>query len=101
LDAKMAVRRVYFHLTQWRRQEVVDCDLSDYFNTIPHGPLMKCVARRIADGSVLGLIKSWLEAPVMERLKRGYQRRTEARDSHRGTPQGAVVTLPTKLRKAC
>lgn len=92
LDAKMAVRRVYFHLTQWRRQEVVDCDLSDYFNTIPHGPLMKCVARRIADGSVLGLIKSWLEAPVMERLKRGYQRRTEARDSHRGTPQGAVVS---------
>ncbi len=96
LDAKMAVRRVYFHLTQWRRQEVVDCDLSDYFTTIPHGPLMKCVARRIADGAVLAVIKSWLEAPVMERLKRGYQRRTEAKDSHRGTPQGAVVTPRTQ-----
>jgi RNA-directed DNA polymerase len=58
LDAKMAVRRVYFHLTQWRRQEVVDCDLSDYFTTIPHGALMKCVARRIADGAVLAVIKS-------------------------------------------
>lgn len=92
LDAKTAVRRVYFHLTQWRRQEVVDGDLSDYFTTIPHGALMKCVARRIADGSVLAMIKRWLEAPVMERLKRGYQRRTEARDSHRGTPQGAVVS---------
>lgn len=92
LDAKMAVRRVYFHLTQWRRQEVVDGDLSDYFTTIPHGALMKCVARRIADGTVLAVIKRWLEAPVMERLKRGYQRRTEARDSHRGTPQGAVVS---------
>ena len=92
LDAKMAVRRVYFHLTQWRRHEVVDCDLSDYFNTIPHGPLMKCVVRRIADGSVLAVIKRWLEAPVMERLQRGYQRRTEARDRHRGVPQGAIVS---------
>ena len=92
LDAKMAVRRVYFHLTQWRRQEIVDCDLSDYFNTIPHGPLMKCVARRIADGAVLAVIKSWLEAPVRERLARGYQRRTEARDNHRGTAQGAIVS---------
>jgi group II intron reverse transcriptase/maturase len=92
LDAKMAVRRVYFHLTEWRRQEVVDCDLSDYFTTIPHGALMKCVARRVADGAVLAVIKNWLEAPVMERLKRGYQRRTEAKDSHRGTPQGAVVS---------
>ena len=92
LDAKMAVRRVYFHLTQWRRQEVVDGDLSDYFNTIPHGALMKCVVRRIADGTGLAVIKRWLEAPVMERLKRGSQRRTEARDSHRGTPQRAVVS---------
>jgi group II intron reverse transcriptase/maturase len=92
LDAKMAVRRVYFHLTQGRRHEVVDCDLSDYFTTIPHGPLLKCVARRIADGQVLAGIKRWLEAPVMERLKRGYQRRTEARDTPRGVPQGAVVS---------
>ena len=92
LDAKMAVRRVYFHLTQWRRHEVVDCDLSDYFTTIPHGALMKCVARRIADGSVLTILKRWLEAPVMERLKRGYQRRTQARDCHRGVPQGAIVS---------
>jgi RNA-directed DNA polymerase len=98
LDAKMAVRRVYFHLTQWHRHEVVDCDLSDYFTTIPHGALMKCVTRRIADGSVLTILKRWLEAPVMERQKRGYQRRTEAKDGHRGLPQGAVVTPLTKLQ---
>ncbi len=42
VDAKMALRRVYFHLAQYRRTEVVDADLADYFNTIPHGPLMKC-----------------------------------------------------------
>lgn len=58
LDAKMAVRRVYFHITQFGRREVVDGDLSDYFNTIPHGPLMKCVARRVSDGQVLSVIKS-------------------------------------------
>ena len=48
LDAKMAVRRVYFHLRSGR-EEVVDGDLRDYFNTIPHGALMKSVARRVAD----------------------------------------------------
>ena len=53
LGAKMAVRRVYLHVTQTGRRDVVDADLTDYFNTIPHGPLMKCVARRVADGAVL------------------------------------------------
>jgi RNA-directed DNA polymerase len=50
LGAKMAVRSVYLHVTQTGRRDVVDADLTDYFNTIPHGPLMKCVARRVADG---------------------------------------------------
>src|SRR6185437_9963347 len=49
-DAKMAVRRAYFHIPQHKRREVVDADLSDYFSTIPHGPLLRCVARRVADG---------------------------------------------------
>ena len=56
-EAKAAVRRVYFHLTEGHRLEVADCDLSDYFGTIPHGPLMKCVARRVADGQLLAAIK--------------------------------------------
>src|ERR1017187_9706281 len=53
MDAKMAVRRAYFHVTQHNRREVVDADLSDYFTTIPHGPLMRCLSRRVADGQVL------------------------------------------------
>jgi RNA-directed DNA polymerase len=40
LDAKLAIRRVYFHVTERGLSEVVDADLSDYFNTIPHGPLV-------------------------------------------------------------
>ena len=44
-DAKTAVRLVYYQVTQKGRQEVVDADLSDYFNTIPHGALLRCLSR--------------------------------------------------------
>jgi len=92
LGAKMALRRVYFHVTRSGRSEVVDADLSDYFNTIPHGPLMKCVARRVSDGRVLTLIKQWLIAPVVEREGRREQRTAEARRRSRGVPQGGSVS---------
>lgn len=91
LDAKMAIRKVYFHL-KFGLREVVDGDLRDYFNTVPHGPLMKSLARRVADGQVLSVIKAWLNAPVIERTERGDQRTTTARDEHRGTPQGGVIS---------
>jgi group II intron reverse transcriptase/maturase len=92
LGAKMALRRVYFHVTQRGRSEVVDADLSDYFGTIPHGPLMKCVVRRVADGRVLTLIKLWLLAPVVEREGRRERRTAEARRRSRGTPQGGSIS---------
>jgi RNA-directed DNA polymerase len=93
LDAKMAVRRAYFHITQHGRREVVDADLSDYFTTIPHGPLMRCVSRRVADRHVLTVIKQWLRAPVCERTNRNtFLRTTEARDRKRGTPQGGSAS---------
>lgn len=92
LDAKMALRRVYFHITQHQRTEVVDGDLSDYFGTIPHGALMKCLARRVADGQVLALVKQWLIAPVVEKEGRREQRTAESRRRSRGTPQGGVIS---------
>jgi RNA-directed DNA polymerase len=92
LGAKMALRRVYFHVTKHGRREVVDADLSDYFNTIPHGALMKCVARRVADGRVLTSIKQWLVAPAVERSGRSERRTAEARRRSRGTPQGGVIS---------
>lgn len=92
VDAKMAVRRVYFNVTERGLREVVDADLSDYFNTIPHGPLMRCMSRRIADGSLLSVVKRWLQAPVVERRERGERRTTVAADTNRGTPQGGVAS---------
>ena len=92
LDAKMAVRRAYFHVTARGLCEVVDADLRDYFDTIPHGRLMRCLSRRIADGRVLSVIKQWLRAPVVERTGRGECRTTDAANQSRGVPQGAPIS---------
>lgn len=91
-DARRAVRQVRFHLNQRGRTDVVDADLSNYFSTIPHGQLMKCVARRVSDRRVLGVIKQWLIAPVLERKGRHVRRTTESRNTSRGTPQGGVIS---------
>jgi RNA-directed DNA polymerase len=72
--------------------EVVDADLSKYFDTIPHGPLMQSVARRIVDREVLRLLKAWLKAPVEERDEKGNRRMTGGKGSTCGTPQGGVVS---------
>jgi RNA-directed DNA polymerase len=80
--------------------EVVDADLSGYFDSIPHAELMKSVSRRVSDRHLLGLIKRWLEAPVEESDARGRkQRTTRNKDEGRGTPQGAPITPPTILRR--
>ena len=73
--------------------EVVDADLSGYFDSIPHAELMKSVARRVSDGRMLRLIKMWLEAPVEEHDERGGRRRTTRnKDEGRGTPQGSPIS---------
>jgi RNA-directed DNA polymerase len=73
--------------------EVVDADLSGYFDSIPHAELMKSVARRISDGRVLRLIKMWLEAPVEETDERGRKERTTRnKDEGKGTPQGSPIS---------
>ena len=73
--------------------EVVDADLSGYYDSIPHAELMKSVARRVSDRHMLHLIKMWLEAPVEETDDRGRRHRTTRnKDQRRGTPQGAPIS---------
>ena len=86
-----AVRRVHA-LLQQGYTEVVDADLSKYFDTIPHRELMQSVARRIVDRDVLRLIKLWLRAPVEERDDDGTRRMTGGKASRQGTPQGGVIS---------
>lgn len=73
--------------------EVVDADLSGYFDSIPHSELMKSLARRISDRHLLHLLKMWLEMPVEEIDERGRKHRTTRnKDEGKGTPQGAPIS---------
>lgn len=72
--------------------EVVDADLSKYFDAIPHRELLQCVARRVVDRDVLRLVKRWLKVPVEERDEQGRRRRSGGQGNSRGTPQGGVIS---------
>jgi len=73
--------------------EVIDADISKYFDTIPHSNLMATVAERISDGAMLRLIRMWLKAPVMEMDKDGTKRNIGGgKGNRKGTPQGGVVS---------
>src|ERR1700693_345851 len=73
--------------------DVVDADLSRYFDSIPHDELLKSVARRIVDRHVLRLIKLWLKAPIEERDGGdGTRRIGGGKSNSRGTPQGGVAS---------
>jgi len=73
--------------------EVIDADISKYFDTIPHSNLMAVVAERICDGAILHLIQMWLKAPIMEVDKDGTKRNIGGgKGNSQGTPQGGVIS---------
>ena len=90
-SAQDAVQEVHRRLCKGYT-DVVDADLSKYFDTIPHQELMQWVARRVVDRQMLKLIKAWLKAPVEERDERGNRRMTGGKRSKMGTPQGGVIS---------
>jgi RNA-directed DNA polymerase len=86
-----AIKDVHRHICRGYT-DVVDADLSNYFDTIPHRDLMQSVARRIVDRHVLWLIKLWLKAPIEERDGDGTRRMSGGKGRTRGTPQGGVAS---------
>jgi RNA-directed DNA polymerase len=87
--AQQAIDAIKVALLSGRR-EVVDADLSGYFDTIPHAELMRLVRGRVSDGSILKLVKGWLRAPIMEEDPESGVKRTVK--NRRGTPQGGVIS---------
>src|SRR6195256_5901487 len=87
-----AVKEVHRHICRGYT-DVVDADLSRYFDSIPHAELLKSVARRIVDRQVLRLIKLWLKAPIEEQDDGdGTRRLGGGKSNTRGTPQGGVAS---------
>ena len=86
-----AVREVH-RLLLAGHTDVVDADLSQYFDEIPHRDLLRSVAQRVADRKVLRLIKLWLKAPVAEQDERGHWVMTGGKQRTKGTPQGGVLS---------
>jgi group II intron reverse transcriptase/maturase len=86
-DAHQAMNDVNVHL-RYGKTQVIDADISKYFDNIPHDKLLKLIAKRIVDKNILRLIKMWLKAPVVEEEdgKKKYK------GNDKGTPQGGVIS---------
>ncbi len=86
-SAKDAITEVRNNLRQGNHV-VYDADLSKYFDTIPHDKLMIALKERIADPSILHIIKLWLKVPIVEEDGRY----TGGKKNNMGTPQGGVIS---------
>jgi RNA-directed DNA polymerase len=87
-NAHQAVDDIAYHLWAGKTQ-VIDADISKYFDSIPHEKLLKEVAKRIVDKNILKLIKMWLRAPIVEEDESGKKR---YKPNDKGTPQGGVAS---------
>lgn len=91
-NAHQAIRQIHSFINQGH-YEIVDADLKEYFDSIPHLELLKCLSRRISDGSLLSLVKMWLVCPIATSTKSGgFVMSNPAKQSKRGTPQGSPLS---------
>ena len=94
-----AVTRIHTLLNRDGMREVVDADLSNFFGEIPHKELLWSLRRRVSDGRMIALVKSWLEQPVQreEKDKKDDRRirkvlTNRARKERKGSPQGSPIS---------
>ena len=97
-SAHMALEEIRQHIAAGRTM-IYDADLKGYFDSIPHDKLMACIKMRVVDGSVLKLIKMWLEAPVVEPPEKPGGK-PAVRRNDKGTPQGGVIS-PLLAKSTC
>jgi RNA-directed DNA polymerase len=90
-DAHQAVEEVRTYLA-WGYTQVLDADLTAYFDSIPHDKLLAAVARRVADRHILRLLTQWLRAPVVVEREDGKRETRGGTRTRRGTPQGGVIS---------
>ncbi|EQD68101.1 RNA-directed DNA polymerase (Reverse transcriptase), partial [mine drainage metagenome] len=82
-STKGALGKVWREIKQGN-EWIVDADLTDFFGTVNHEKLLALVARRVADGRVLTLVRQFVEA--------GYQEEGKFFPTEQGTPQGGVIS---------
>ncbi len=82
-SAHQAVRAAQRYIQSGRRW-VADVDLAQFFDRVNHDVLMERLSRRITDGRVLGLIRRYLRAGIMDGRV--------VVERHEGTPQGGPLS---------
>src|ERR1700722_15221263 len=83
-SAHMALEQARQYVNREGREIVVDLDLEKFFDRVNHDILMSRVARRIGDKRLLGIIRRFLQAGMMQ------DGVCVARDE--GTPQGGPLS---------
>ncbi len=89
-SAHQAIGSIEKGLLQGHAQ-VIDADLSKYFDTIPHNNLLRTVSEKLLDGKVIHLLKQWLRVPVIQ-VCNGKQEVVGGKKTRKGTPQGGVIS---------
>ncbi|WP_267886248.1 reverse transcriptase domain-containing protein, partial [Vreelandella aquamarina] len=79
-----AIGKAELFIRRYRRDWVVDMDLSKCFDTLNHDLIIRQFRQRITDGSVLSLLRQFLESGVMV----GYH----LEETELGSPQGGVIS---------
>lgn len=79
-----AIAKATMFIRDYERQWVVDMDLSKCFDTLDHNIIIKAFRKRVTDGSILKLLRMFLQSGVM--TEEGWQASTE------GSPQGGVIS---------